>query len=81
MPPMPKTRRRNRKPDAGSPEALVSRLPSELRSFDAWHYRDRLRDYLRALADPVPDHLTHPVMNAAGLSAAGWFRHMLQHPR
>ena len=81
MPPMPKTRRRDRKPDAGSPDALAARLPNELRSFHAWQYRDGLRDYLKALADAVPEHPTHPVMSAAGLSAADWFRHMLSQPR
>ena len=77
MPPMPKTRRRNRLPNGNTPEALAARLPGELKTFDAWHYRDGLQEYLKALADSVPEHMTYPVMNAAGLSAAGWFRHML----
>ena len=64
---MPRTRRLNRLPKGNSPEALAARSPSELRSFDTWHYRDGLRDYLRPLADSVPDQSTHPVMNAAGL--------------
>ena len=81
MPPMPKTRRRNRLPKGNTPEALAARLPNELRTFDTWQYRDGLRDYLKALADSVPEHLTHPVMSAAGLSAADWFRHMLSNPR
>lgn len=81
MPPMPKTRRRNRLPKGGTPEALAARLPNELKTLDAWRYRDGLRDYLNALADAVPDQMTHPVMNAAGLSAADWFRHMLSYPR
>ena len=72
---MPK--RWNTKSANGSPEALAARLPNELKTFDAWHYPDGLRDYFKALADSVPDHMTHPVMNAAGLSAAGWFRKML----
>jgi hypothetical protein len=44
------------------------------------HYSDGLRAFYKALADSVPDHLTTPVMNAAGLSAADWFRHMLSQP-
>ena len=78
--PMPPTRRRNRRPKHNTPEALAARLPNELRSFDAWHYPDGLRDCYKAVADSVPDNLTHPVMNAAGLSAADWFRHMLSQP-
>jgi hypothetical protein len=74
---MPKIRRLNRLPKGDTPEALAARLPSELKTFDMWHYRDGLRDYLKAVADSVPEHLTHPVMNAAGLSAADWFRHAL----
>ncbi len=82
MPPMPKTRRRNRRPSGNDPDAWAARLPSQLRSFDAWHYRDGLRAYLSALdaftaETPVS---AVAVMNAAGLSAADWFRHMLSHP-
>lgn len=38
-----------------------------------------LRDYLEAVTDHLGDHaqLTVPVMNAAGLSAADWYRRML----
>jgi hypothetical protein len=81
--PMPKTRRRNAKPKANNAEALVARLPDDLRSFDApGHYPDGLRAYLATLEaftaeSPVS---TVAVMNAAGLSAADWFRHMLTHP-
>ena len=60
------TRRWNAKPSANSAEALAARLPDELRSFDAWLYPDGLRDYFKALADSVPEHMTHPVMSAAG---------------
>jgi hypothetical protein len=72
-------KRWNTKSVSRSPEALAAR-PNVLRSFDAWHYPDGLRDDYKALADSVPDHLTTPVMNAAGLSAADWFRHMFSHP-
>ena len=68
---------RGRIRNGSDPEALAARLPDELKTFDAWHYPVGLRDYFKALADSVPDHMTHPVMNAAGLSAAGWFRMML----
>ena len=61
-------------------EPLASRLPDELRSFDIWLYPNGLRDYYKALVDSVPDHLTTPVMNAVGLSAADWFRHVLTTP-
>jgi hypothetical protein len=56
----------------------------ELRSFDRWRYSDHgdptgLRDYLSAVTDHLGDyaHLTVPVVNAAGLSAADWYRRML----
>jgi hypothetical protein len=71
----PKRRNRCRTND---PEALASRLPDELRSFDGWFYPNGLRDYMSALSRFLVDgqRLT-PVMNAAGLSAADWYRHML----
>jgi hypothetical protein len=68
------------------PETLAAGLPSELRSFDAWHYdtgdgkAHGFRDYLLALAVQVAPHEAFPVMEAAGLSAADWFRHMLTNP-
>lgn len=53
-------------------------LPDELSSFDGWHYPNGLNDYMAALSAFLvdPQQLT-PVMNAAGLSAAGWFSYML----
>jgi hypothetical protein len=71
--------RRNSKQQANSAEALAARLPDELRSFDAWHYTDNgmptgIQDYLAALAAQVAPHEPIPVMNAAGLSAADWYR-------
>jgi hypothetical protein len=83
---MSKTRRLNRKPKSNTPEALAARLPNELRSFDTWHYTERgtptgLQDYCVALAEYAAPHDPTPVMNAAGLSAADWFRRMLSQPR
>ncbi|MCU1697861.1 MAG: hypothetical protein JWR34_3924 [Mycobacterium sp.] len=78
---MPPTRRINR-PRGSSAEALAARLPDELRSFDAWYYNDGpgcgLKDYLSVLNTRLAG-AAYPsdVMNAAGLSAADWFRHML----
>jgi hypothetical protein len=63
-----------------SPEAVAARLPHELQSFDGWYYPNGLRDYSAALSRFLVDGqpLT-PVMSAAGLSAADWFRHVLTH--
>ena len=53
-------------------------LPEELRSFEGWYYPGGLSGYMRALSQFVGDgQRVTPVMNAAGLSAADWFRHML----
>lgn len=61
------------------PEALASRLPQELRSFDSWYYEGGLRDYMRAMGQLVgDDRRVTPVMSAAGLSAADWFRAVLE---
>jgi uncharacterized protein (DUF2267 family) len=75
---------RHNRIDPSDPAALAARLPDELRSFDSWHYTDNgdptgLRDYLAAVSDHLGDYadLTMPVMNAAGLSAADWYRRML----
>jgi hypothetical protein len=75
------TRRRNRRADPNAPEALAATLPDELRSFEAWCYPNGLHDYMAALSRFLPDgqRLT-PVMNHAGLSAAGWFRDALSQP-
>jgi hypothetical protein len=67
---------------ARSPEALAARLPDELKSFDAWYYSSGdgahgLEDYLAAVAAHIEHHEPVPVMAAAGLSAADWYRHML----
>ena len=46
---MGKPKRRNRR-RANDPEALASRLPDELRSFDGWLYPNGLQDYMAALS-------------------------------
>lgn len=76
------TLRRNRKYNGNDPEALAARLPDELRSFDAWLYDDNgittgLRDYMTALTAQVAPHEPVPVVNAAGLSVASWYRSMM----
>ncbi|MBY0440845.1 MAG: hypothetical protein K2Q25_01720 [Mycobacteriaceae bacterium] len=58
-------------------EASADRLPADLRSFDNYLHPNGLRDYLTALSDHVAPHDPMPVMKAAGLSAAEWFRHKL----
>ncbi|GAB5023272.1 hypothetical protein [Mycobacterium avium] len=70
-----KTRRRNRL-------SRLPNLPKELRTFDNHLYtRDGdptgLRDYLAVLSDAVRTDQPVAVMNAAGLSAADWYRWML----
>jgi hypothetical protein len=72
------TVRRNSRHRANDPVALAARLPDELRSFDRWYYPNDLTDYMASLSAFLFDgqRLT-PMMNAAGLSAADWFRHML----
>ena len=70
---MPPTRRRSR-----TRSGLYATLPEELRSLDAWYYLGGLQDYMRALSRFVgDDQRVTPLMNAAGLSAADWFRYML----
>ncbi|VBA57635.1 hypothetical protein LAUMK191_04107 [Mycobacterium attenuatum] len=56
---------------------LAAQLPEELRSFDKWLHPNGLHDYMAALSRFLGgDQRVTPVMNAAGLSAADWFRHM-----
>ena len=56
----------------------MARLPDELRSFDRWYYPNGLAEYMAELSRFVgEDQRVTPVMNAAGLSAADWFRAML----
>lgn len=75
------TVRRNSWRRANDPTALASRLPQELRSFDRWHYPNGLAEYMTGLSEFVGDHQrVTPVMNAAGLSVAEWFKQLLMSP-
>jgi hypothetical protein len=71
--------RHNHRPKGNDPAALAARLPNELKSFDAWYRPDGLSAYMRELESFIAESPANPhdVMNAAGLSAAGWFRTML----
>jgi hypothetical protein len=68
-------------------EVLARRLPEELRSFDAWYYHNNgdaagLRDYLLAMKVHLQTDsgvVVADVMEAAGFSAADWYRYVLQH--
>lgn len=72
------TRRRN-KPKPDGPETIAARLPDELKSFDQWYRPNGLSEYMRELSRFVgEDQRLTPVMSAAGLSAAQWFRTMLE---
>jgi hypothetical protein len=42
-----------------------------------WRHPDGLKDYLTALGAFVDPHDPYPVAQAAGLSAADWYRRML----
>lgn len=60
---------------------IATRLPEELRSFDKWSYPNGLHDYMAALSRFLGgDQRVTPVMNAAGLSAADFFRSLLSQP-
>ncbi|ABG98336.1 hypothetical protein RHA1_ro06563 [Rhodococcus jostii RHA1] len=84
---MSPTRRRNRKPSATSPEALAALLPNDLRSLEGLYtpgdyqaMRRQVVDWLNHAA-PGHDHKLPPaVMNAAGCSAADYYRHALSMP-
>ncbi len=69
------TRRHTSRRAARYPKVLAASLPDELRSFDGWEYPHGISDYMRGLSrflvEPTP---LQPVMSAAGLSVAGWFR-------
>lgn len=85
--PMPPTRRHNRKQTSVTPESLAARLPTELSTFDDWYRHDNgvpsgLHDYVTALAGWIggrglSEQRTTEVMEAAGLSVAGWYLTML----
>lgn len=81
------TVRHNRRPNASAPYALAARLPDDLRSFKLSTDPDDLRSHITAVADwlntQIPgtaEHLTSPVMSAAGLSAVDWYRQALDTP-
>jgi hypothetical protein len=60
------------------PAALAARLPDELRSFRPSTDPADFRQHLRAVGDFAgSDDLAMPVMNAAGLSGADWYRQAL----
>lgn len=76
------TIRRNSRRRANDPAALAARLPDELRSFKPSADPADFREHLRAIGDFAGfDELAMPVMNAAGLSAADWYRQALGSPR
>lgn len=73
---------RRRRAGAGPLDALAASLPDELRSFDDWYRPGGLLAYMAALSEFIGGgYRVSPVMNAAGLSAAGWFWHMLKEDR
>jgi hypothetical protein len=83
---MPPTRRRSRKPNGSSPAALAARLPNELKTFNRWRYggceSHGLVDYSAALTRWLEATVATPVdgiavMDAAGLTAADWYRQAL----
>ncbi len=70
--------RRNLRQNPDDPAVLAAGLPAELRSFEGWHYPSGFHDYMAALSQfLVEGQPLTPVMNAAGLSAAEWYRRVL----
>jgi hypothetical protein len=68
-------RRNSTRPRRGTPEALAEILPDGLRRFRPSTDPNDFRLHLAAVARFVGnDHLALPVMKAAGLSAADWYR-------
>ncbi len=81
---MSPTRRRNRKPTASSPEALAALLPDDLRSLeglgtpgDYQALRGHVVDWLNHAVPDQGQNLAAPVMDAAGLAAADFYRKAL----
>ncbi|MGW8815511.1 hypothetical protein [Gordonia terrae] len=81
---MSPTRRRNRRPKTDTPEALAARLPGELRSLegvdtpsDYQALRGHVADWLNHAAPGHGHELAAPVLVAAGLSAADFYRKAL----
>lgn len=81
---MSPTQRRNRRPKTATPEALAAQLPDELRSLggvgtptDYQVLRGHIADWLNQAAPGGGHELAAPVMTAAGLSAADFYRKSL----
>lgn len=73
---LPKTRRRGRVTSFNP-----TQLPDELRSFDSWLHPNGIHDYMTALSRFVGgDQRLTPIMNAAGLSVADWYRQAMSKP-
>jgi hypothetical protein len=67
-------RRNSLRPRRGTPESLALALPDGLRRFRPSTDPNDFRLHLAAVSSLVGDRLALPVMNAAGLSAADWYR-------
>jgi hypothetical protein len=75
------TTRHSRRRFTDDPEALAALLPEELRRFKVGDHPNDFRSHATAVADwlntQVPgaaEHLLAPVMKAAGISVADWFK-------
>lgn len=84
---MSPTRRRNRRSQAMSPEALATRLPHDCRSFrgyarpgDFQATAARIAAWLNEQVPGTAEELTIPVMIAAGIGPADWYRAALTTP-
>lgn len=82
---MPPTRRKARRTTHNDPDALAARLPNELKTFGAFDSPDDLRSHWTAVADwlnnqapGAAEQLARPVMAAAGLTSAVWYRQAMQ---
>ncbi len=78
---MGRPKRRNSKQSASNPEALAALLPDELRSLqglgtpsDYQALRGYVVDWLNHAVPGQGQNLASPVMDAAGLSAAEFYR-------
>ncbi|CAM3257524.1 hypothetical protein RHDE110596_23750 [Prescottella defluvii] len=81
---MGRPKRHNRTRSASSPEALAALLPDDLRSLqglgtpsDYQALRGHVVDWLNHAAPGQGQVLTSPVMDAAGMSAAEFYRKAL----
>jgi hypothetical protein len=62
---------------ASNPEAIAARLPERFRTFRPSTDPADLREHLSIVCAMVGAERLWPVMSAAGLSVAGWFRQAL----